>query len=607
MEHFNEEWKKTVGSSSEINYTYGSSSWSISPVIGKSNSWCFPITDWRFPAAESIGNLPWGFVNTTSLSTGGSGYIIFESDSVTKIVYNLINLNDNTIGGTLEIDTINTEGSILTFTESFTGSLDTIYTIIPPNTANITVGNNATVIVPSPGPTMNLTSGGSNYSLDTNVETIANGNGYGLTIDIISIGINGEILLFNINDPGSGYTTNTIVTVRQINSDLNATIQIDSATEKSDDIIPENNVFHYTDPIAVGPSAILKPAVLDINYTNGIDICTNGCDGSSDENCTAPNGEYQFCVGSSNEDASTANNDPTPNPDPPCMLKCDFVNLESPDTEWNNSDKDCRPLDNARVKQRNNYINRRVAYNDRGADNGSLIINLLNYRSLFISSTPDTDIVIHIRERNRTTYTQSISANLSGSNFYTPIRLNLGSTTGTQEYVEATQGTLTGAGVYWIKQFDPPLAELNNIELAFSTFDGTPIPLERTLGFLEQFKGFSNLFTATISSSFIIHGSFDTFTPNLPPFTGITSSSPSSIIVTASPNPKSLSNPFDPFTNSYTQRNINIIFKVITYHPENPGITEIVKTMPGHETFESTKEEGIDYIPLASNIDDYSR
>ena len=126
------------------------------------------------------------------------------------------------------------------------------------------------------------------------------------------------------------------------------------------------------------------------------------------------------------------------------------------------------------------------------------------------------------------------------------------------------------------------------------------------MGFLEQLKGFSNLFTSTLTSSFIIHGSFDDFSPNLPPFTGVNSSSPSSVIVTASPNSKSLSDPFDPYTKSYSQRNINIIFKTITYHAENPGITEIVKTMPGHEAFESTEENGVSLIPLASNIEEYS-
>lgn len=520
MEHFDGvQWVKTTSSYDERHYTLGSAAWTCSPVIGQSNSWCFPDTSTN----EVIGNLPYGDVTTLSITTAGTNYGVGNSVPVT--------------GGT----------------------------------------------------------------------------GSGLLIDILTVDGTGAILTFAIDDAGTGYTTGDVVTIDQTGSDLNATFTITTATAKPDNVIPEYNQFHYMDPLAVGPSQLGTGAALTINYADGIDDCTNVCTNTVTDNCTAPGGKYVFQIGNEVEDFSTACDIPTPTPDPPQLLKCDFRDLTSPEDEWTSGNKQCRPENNARQRQVSNYIDRRVAYNDSGANNGRFITELINYRSYFISSTPDTDFIIRIRNNmDRSIYTQSISPQLSASNFYTPIRLNLGSVTGTQQYVEATQGTLTGcSSCYWQKIFEPPMAEMSSIEMELFTFDGTPIPIERSLGFLEQLKGFSSLFTATISSSsaLTITGNLGAFSPNLPPFLGVLSTSPSSVLLTATPNSRtSVEKSFSPYTETYTQRNINIMFKVVNYHNENPGIMTRVKSMPTAETFESvTHSSGLRLLPLAANIDNYSQ
>ena len=73
-----------------------------------------------------------------------------------------------------------------------------------------------------------------------------------------------------------------------------------------------------------------------------------------------------------------------------------------------------------------------------------------------------------------------------------------------------------------------------------------------------------------------------------------------------------LSDPFNPRLERYTQRNLGLIFKMITYQGQNPGITEIIKKMPEAlipqqvETFEDADGDEQELLPLASNIDNYN-
>jgi len=459
---------------------------------------------------------------------------------------------------------------------------------------------------------------GLNYQTDVNVRTAITGGtsstGGGLTIDILTVTpITNEINTFIINDPGNGYAIGDIVQIFQRGSNNSATFQIDSVTSIPTNLIPEESLFHYHDPLAIGPNAPTTIGGLNTNYVNGIDTCTM----SPENNCELPLGEYQFCIGETFADFSTAKNDPRIPPSPTCLLKSDFINEISPDDEWTNSINNRTPterpgINNPRNRQINTYINRRVSFNDFGANNGLFITSLINYRSFFVSSTPNTDLVIHIRQAERTVYTQSINPAIDGSNIHIPIRLNLGTTSGTAEYVEAVQATLTSAEIYWKKDFYPPKFELKYLEFEFSAYDRTPIPLERTLGFLEQFQSQALLFSSSVNNSFIFHSSYTAFLPNKVPFPTSISLSPSSVILNRTTNSKTLDDPFDITLSRYSQRNFSMLMRIQAYERYGPGLTNIVQEIPAayrntntttNETFIDSDGNEVTYIPKASNTD----
>lgn len=621
MEYYGDgEWKKSVGSTNEINLTYGSEQWSPSPVIGQSNFYCIPSSS---PSNfEFVANVPYGQVLAVEISSGGTGYQdSFPSFEGVYPKY-LVKSYDTSIEYTyvVEVTSVDSKGSVLSFnvldSPVSTDGVErimyaTTYTTNPEQTS--VSGNNWTLQSPSAINPLVTWSGGSGYSVSDNLTTVVNsGTGSGLTINVLTLGSNDSIETFSINNIGSGYIVGDIVTVLQVGSDNNATFRITDAVGIPDNLIPEFNVFHYTDPLAVGPSQIADAGPrLTSNYVNGVDVCTTDCP----NDCTQPIGKFEYCVGSSSISASKAGDDPRPPPDPPCMLKCDFQSQTSPDSEWNteisNNTANCRPSNNSRVRQLTTYVNRRVSYNDLGSNNGLFILGLFNYRSFFVSSTPDTDIIIRINQAKRDIYTQSLNPNVDESNFNIPIRLNLGTTSGTLEYVEAVQGTLTSSGVYWKKEYFPPMSQMANLDISLWTYDGTPIPIERCLGFVEQFTDQVQLYSSSIASSFILHGSYSVFAPNLPPFATTNANTPSSVIVTSSNNSKTLSDPFNAKLERYTQRNLGLMFKIITYHSQNPGITHIIKAMPESnmqhsETFTDSRGNTKVLLPLAGNIDKYS-
>ncbi len=627
MEYFNSQndtWEKS-GETGEDLITTGSSQWSCSPIIGASNRYCIPTTN--LETFEYVSNIGWGAVSAITLYGGGTGYQDSFSGSAVIPRYRLAEYSNIAFGTefVIEANSVNSIGSITAFTR-INGSISLSQGILILNTVGCnsstngctinpeqpTSGNNcairATYVAPFVS-TLALHIGGSNYTIANGVATKSQtGVGTGLTIDITSVfdlGVNapGVIDGFSIREPGSGYKVGDVVMVFQKDSDNNCLFQITDATDTNSDIIPEYNIFHYLDPLAVGPSHVGVSPLISQNFINSAEVCTSDCP----DNCMPLGGEYQVCVGETIADAATACNDPRPIPDPPCMLKCDFVDLENPETKWtndvNNDQVTCRPTDNARIKQRNSYVERRVAYNDSGPNNGFLITSLLNYRTQYVSSTPDTDIVIRIAQASRDTYTQSLNKTIYGSNFHVPVRLNIGTSSGTLEYIEAVQGTLTSAGVYWRKDFYPPQSDLTKLEMEFFTYDGTPIPLERTLGFNRQINEQAVLLSSSIITSSIIHGSYADFSPKLPPFLTTFTNTPSSTLISGASNSKSLDDPFNPKLIAYTQRNLSIYFRAQCYQAENVGITPIIKKMP--DSLIPSQEQFENILPLAGNIEEY--
>lgn len=606
------EWKQTT-STSELSFlTLGSSQWVNSPVIGQSNSWCIPSTNKE--TFQYVSGLPYGRVVSSMLIGGGINYepgsykqqvIKFTSPDSSVVIFDIVSVDSN--------------GSIISYTSNdndpgFEGIVTLVYCTpsdIDCNNDNVVVlGSYAEFIKYENTTGYDIHIGGINYSVsDEKLNVITEtGDGNGMIVKVTRVGIIwNEILEYEVLDKGSGYKVGDILRIPQSGSGNDALIKITEIEGTNDNIIPENNKFHYIDPRANGPANFGTPNSLSIDYINGVDNCDTECEDTSG-NCTAPQGEYVFNVGELVARAGSAAADPRPIPDPPGMLKCDFISQEGPQQEWNNDpDKNCRPKDNVRVLQTKNYMDERVSYNDLGSNNGLLINSLINYRTFFVTSTPDTDIVIRINEAERSIYTQSLNSTVNQSNFSVPIRLNLGTTSGTLEYVEAVQGTLTSSGVYWKKDYFPPKAEMAKLEMSFWTYDGIPIPLERCLGFIEQFTSQATLFSSSIVSSMIIHGDYAAFQPNLPPFISTYAKTPSSVIISGTNNSKTVDDPYDPRTTRYTQRNLGLMFKIITYQAQNVGISGIIKRMPEAQNVETFQDEENDreFIPLAGNIDEY--
>ena len=614
----------------ENGQTLGSSQWADSPVIGQANNWCLPTVNET--DNQVLSNQPWGKVEALKPWIGGTDYLAGGVYRVlpyrTEIGNSIITAGDATVG------TVGSIGEVITIT-----SFDPLISIVSigfltnalpgsvvPNDL-LPSGDNCTVFIDGGDSLLELHVGGNNYSIQDNVGTRAQtGKGSGLSVNILSVidviypfgsssefTVNGVVDQIEIANPGSGYEIGDVISIFQTGSNNNALFQVTNSTEITIDIVPEYDVWHYHDPMATGPSSSLSVPQQTQDLVNGIDICTTDCP----DNCTPAAGEYVIDIGESGALFSDAADDPRQTPDPPELLKCDYVDQPSPEQEWEDDIEagtaTCRPLDtNQRIKQTSTYIDRRVAYSDFGQGNGLLITNLLSYRDFFVSSTPDTDIVVTIRQARRNVYTQSINSNTSDSNLVIPIRLNLGTTSGTLEYVEAVQGTLTSSGVYWKKNFYPPTANLDFLELEFTTYDGTPISLERTLGFSKIINEQATLLSSSIISSNVVHGSYSFSSPELPPFVSISSNSPSSVLLAGSTSTKGLTNAFNPLLSQYTQRNLSIMFKVINYHAENPGIQPIVKEMPEAlraqpmvDRKQRTSEEFRDLVPVASNLDEY--
>jgi hypothetical protein len=81
---------------------------------------------------------------------------------------------------------------------------------------------------------LSITSPGTNYSLENNViARSTNGNGKNLTIDILTIGGNGEILTFSINNKGNCYQDNDNIIIIQDGSGNDAVFNIDSTSLKN--------------------------------------------------------------------------------------------------------------------------------------------------------------------------------------------------------------------------------------------------------------------------------------------------------------------------------------------------------------------------------------
>lgn len=125
-------------------------------------------------------------------------------------------------------------------------------------------------------------------------------------------------------------------------------------------------------------------------------------------------------------------------------------------------------------------ISHRISYYDIGANAGQFVTQMSNYRTWVINEMPDTNIVLNIQQSQRQAFIQSTNPITTECMLSVPIRLNLGTNTGTLQYVESVESLLSSPD-YWSKRFIAPLASLYKLDIAFTTYDGTPIPLEKML------------------------------------------------------------------------------------------------------------------------------
>lgn len=130
----------------------------------------------------------------------------------------------------------------------------------------------------------------------------------------------------------------------------------------------------------------------------------------------------------------------------------------------------------------NNYSDQSSTINHRASwyTNNSFIQQLENYIRYVLTQISDTNLIIHAFQVSRDYRVQSTNSNAGDSIFNVPIRLSLGTSNGNFEYIEGIYGLFSNS-VYWERRFLAPKASLNNLTLRFTTYDGTPIPLERML------------------------------------------------------------------------------------------------------------------------------
>jgi hypothetical protein len=186
-----------------------------------------------------------------------------------------------------------------------------------------------------------------------------------------------------------------------------------------------------------------------------------------------------------------------------------------------------------------------TSYFDLGPNAGAFQSNIQNYIGYAVNDIPDNDLIIRIEEALRDERAQSTRSFNGDALLDCPIRLNLGSSSGTVQYVEALQALLAQATGYWEKRYLNPKTSLFKLHLNFFTYDGFPIPLERML----QPRAVSEFLQIFVRINEFLDFNF-------------------------SVNPFSLNflfNPANPQLIGRVKRYLSIIFKVHTYEGTPPG------------------------------------
>jgi hypothetical protein len=253
-------------------------------------------------------------------------------------------------------------------------------------------------------------------------------------------------------------------------------------------------------------------------------------------------------------------------------------------TTWTlqNTINDVDPLTDAVVFiQGTAPINRRVAWYDLGVNNGAFLQQIDHYKNWAITELPDTNLIVTIFQAERDQRVQFMNQEHTSCILSCPIRLNLGTTSGTQQYVESIQTLLASASEYWEKRYLAPLQSLYKLNIKFTTFEGSEIPLEKML---QPRRAITIL--NVLNEVFQNQTTVD------------------NILDVRRNARSSLSDSVDPRLVGRDKRNLSMIFKVQTYEYESPGLyTGIIKDML--EADNDKREDTDPFTVRASNYGDY--
>jgi len=186
-----------------------------------------------------------------------------------------------------------------------------------------------------------------------------------------------------------------------------------------------------------------------------------------------------------------------------------------------------------------------TSFSDLGPNAGAFQTNIQNYIGYTVNDIPDNDLIIRIEEALRDERAQSTRSFNGDALLDVPIRLNLGSSSGTVQYVESLQALLAQATGYWEKRYLNPKTSLFKLHLHFFTYDGKPIPIERML----QPRAVSEFLDIFVRANAFLNFNF-----TINPFTF-----------------NFLFDPSSPLLIGRVKRYLQIIFKIYTYQGTPPG------------------------------------
>ncbi len=188
-----------------------------------------------------------------------------------------------------------------------------------------------------------------------------------------------------------------------------------------------------------------------------------------------------------------------------------------------------------------------TSYFDRGINGGTFVSGVQNFINYVVNDIPDTDLIIRVEEALRDERSQSTRSINGDCLLDVPIRLNLGSTSGTFQYIESLQSLLGQATNYWEKRYFNSKSSIHKLHLALYDYQGNPIPLEKML----QTRGVSESLQRFIRINNFLNIDF---------------------VIESFTNFNFLHDPLNPQLLGRTKRYLSIIFKANVYQGMPPGL-----------------------------------